>query len=163
MSENPGSRGRRWLLPLLVALLVALLSATALQLADDGDDPDPAGAVVAAQRAATTFFTLDHATIEEDVERMLTLATGDFRDEYAAQSDTLVDRVREGQLVVSADLAPSGTAVEHLTGDRAQILVAVDATTTLPDQSTEETRYRTRIRLELVDERWLVAGVEEVG
>lgn len=149
----------------LAAVLVALLAASSW-LWYDGRVPDrSAAASTTGRTAASTFFTLDADDVDATVDAMLELSTGEFRTDYEAQRDRLVEEVESKGLKVSADVPDDGTALEFLDGDRAQVLVAVDATTTLPDGSTETNNYRVRVRLSWVDDAdaWLVSGLEQVG
>ncbi|GAA5147722.1 hypothetical protein GCM10023340_20560 [Nocardioides marinquilinus] len=176
----PGRRGG-WLLPVLLVVLLGLVSATTVVLVLDRRDataveplrPADVGvgdwqrgsagqAVVAAQRAASQYFTLDHRRVEQDMDRMRALGTEEFVAGYDDGARALASKVRTGRLSLSARLPQGGVATEYLTSDRAQVLVAVDVTTTAPRRETRRTRYRTRIVLERVEDRWLVDDLDEV-
>ncbi|CAB4734705.1 MAG: hypothetical protein F2667_14750 [Actinobacteria bacterium] len=153
-----------WLLPAVLVVVLAALVATSARLwSERGDDGLDAGAVAVARQAATNFFSLDHRHIDDDVQRMLDLATGDFADSYDEQSAALRTAVVDKQLVVTASLPEGGTATEYLGGDTAQVLVAVDVRTRARGGAVEDTRYRTRVVLTRVDDGWLVSGFEQVG
>ena len=124
---------------------------------------DSAGrAVEAARTAATTYFTIDHRRLEADMEAMRELGTPEFVEEYDAGAQSLADRITEQELVLTAELPRDGTATEYLVTDRAIVLVSIDVTTARA--GTEgSTRYRTRVSLDLVDGRWLVAALDEVA
>lgn len=157
------SRERRMAL-LLAVVLVALLAAAATLWWRQRADDDPTAAVLhRAQTAATTFFTLDHATIERDLDAMAELSTGDFADDYAEEREKLADQVKRKQLSVTATVVERGTAVEYLHEDDAQVLVAIDATTSDSAGAAETSHYRIRVMLDRVDDGWLVAGLEQVG
>ncbi len=173
-------RSPRLLIGLLVVLLVVVV-ATSLVLVHDRRDAagireqrpadignpgwtdDSAGrAVVAARTAATTYFTLDHRRIKADMQAMRALGTPGFVDDYDARARALARRITAQDLVLSADLPRDGTATEYLVTDRAVVLVSVDVTTTRGG-AEGVTRYRTRVGLDLVDGRWLVAALDEVA
>ena len=145
----------------LVLVLAGLLTTSALLWLDDRESVDR-GALVAARQGAVSFFSLDYRHAGEDVDRVLSQATGDFKEEYAEKRDEVVDGVEDTQLVVSATVPEDGLALEYLLDDEAKVLVAVDVNTQSPD-GAEDARYRTRVELRKVDGRWLVAGVEQVG
>jgi hypothetical protein len=176
----PARRGG-WVLPGLLVVLLALVCGTAVVLVLDRRDavaverlaPADVGvgdwqrgtagqAVVTAQRAASQYFTLDHRRVEQDMDRMRRLGTEEFVAGYDDGARALARRVRTERLRLSARLPQGGVATEYLTADRAQVLVAVDVTTTAPGRETRRTRYRTRIVLERDGERWLVDDLDEV-
>ncbi len=181
MDADAPAEGRSWVLPaLLLTLLVALVATSAILVLDrhdtasaepvrpadvgaDGWEDDVAGeAVVAARRAARTYFTLDHRRVEDDMDRMRALGTSSFVTEYDAAAPDLAQRIVERRLVLSASLARDGAATEYLVTDEAQVLVAVDVTTARAGES-RTTRYRTRVTLDLVDGGWLVSALDEVA
>lgn len=180
MVDAVRSRRPRLLVGLL-SVLLAVVVATSLTLLHDrrGDtaieavrpaDIGTAGwtessagrAVVAAQSAATTYFTLDHRRIKADMEAMRALGTPGFVGQYDARAKALSARIATNKLVLSAVLARDGTATEYLVTDRAQVLVSLDVTTTR-GRAAGVTRYRTRIALDLVDGTWLVDSLDEVA
>ena len=149
-------------LPVLLAALIVLLLATAtvLWLRDRRDVG--AGMVAVATQEARNFFSLDYRRADEDVDRVLALATGDFAEQYAAKRDEVVAGVEKAKLVVTATVPEEGTAVEYAAEDRGQVLVAVDVSSR-STSGAEDARYRTRIELTKVDGSWLVSDVEQVG
>jgi hypothetical protein len=156
---------KKLLLPALAGVLAVGLAGTAAFLevsSDDGVDP---GMVVVARQQATNFFSLDHRRADEDVDRVLALATGTFKKEYAAQREQIVKGVTDKKLVVTAEIPEDGAAVEFYDDDQARVLVAVDVTTTGSTASAEptENRYRTRVLLTKVGDTWLVSGLNQVG
>jgi Mce-associated membrane protein len=168
--DRPKRRARipAWTLPigvplLLVVVLVALLSTSAWFWSNGRSDEGQPAAVTAGRTAAVTFFSLDHDHPGANIEKLLRSSTGSFRSEYAAQRSRLEKEVQSKQLAVTAKVADNGTAVEFFSARRAQVLVAVDTTTTLPGGRSEKASYRTRVVLSRVGERWLVAGLEQVG
>ena len=153
---------RRVLVPVALLLVLAgLLTTSALLWLDDREAVDQ-GALVAGRQGAVSFFSLDYRHADEDVDRVLSQATGEFKNEYAEKRDEVVAGVEDKQLVVSATVPEGGLALEYLVDDEAKVLVAVDVNTQSPD-GAEDARYRTRVELRKVDGRWLVAGVEQVG
>ncbi len=171
--------GSRLLTAVLALLLLAVLATSAVLLLERRNDPDdspqrPADigadgweddvegrAVVAARRAARTYFTLDHRHVERDMDAMRALGTDSFVASYDAGAAALADRVAERRLRLSAALERDGAATELLLADRAQVLVTLDVTTTAPT-GRRTAPYRTRVVLDLVGGDWLVAALEEV-
>lgn len=169
LSDSPWWRSTPALLA-FVALAIAGLVITILVLrGDDQDDAGStsgaladAGALVAARQQALAFFSLDYRKAEANVDAVLALATGAFKQEYAASKDQVVAQVKEKKLVATATIPEGGVAVEFATPTQARILVVVDVDRTIGTQ-VDRLRNRSRILLERVDGRWLVSGVNQVG
>lgn len=161
MTSTPSRRS--WLLPgALVLALVSLLAVSGvLWLGQRSTVED--GAPEAAREAAVTFFSVDYRHAEDDVAAVEELATGEFRTDYAAERDDLVAAVTRKKLVVTAEVPDDGVATEYAGPERAQVLVAVDVTTTTRTGGSAHARYRTRVELTLVDGTWLVSGLEKVA
>lgn len=154
-----------WLLPVALLAATVLVAVLAfLQWQDrSGDTLEDAPVDVGAD-IASDFFTLDHRTLDEDTARLLDRATGEFKAQYRTQSEELRASVEEKDLVLTASVPESGSALEYLAGDEAWVLVAVDVHTEGAGGLSEDTRYRTRVVLERdEDDRWLVARLEQVG
>jgi len=156
-------RSRERLLTLALAVLLVVLLATAGVLWWRQRDDPTAAVVTSARTAAETFFDLDHASIDDDLDAMAALATGDFASAYGKERERLAEQVRSKKLVITAQVPESGTAVEYLHDDDAQVLVAVAATTTGQGGAAQTARYRMRVVLVHTDGRWLVSDLEQVG
>jgi Mce-associated membrane protein len=157
--------GRRWLVPVvLVVLIVGLLVSSEVIRSGRGDDVDP-GMLVAARSEASNFFSLDYRHAGDDVDRVLALATGTFKKQYAARRSQVVASVATKKLVVTASIPKNGAAVEFFDSHHGRVLIAVDVSTT--DTGTAGTptvnRYRTRLLLTKVKSHWLVSGLDQVG
>lgn len=178
--DDASPRRHRLLVTLLVVLLLVVGATSAILLHDrrgaaevrdqrpadigvPGWADDSAGrAVRAARTAATTYFTLDSARIQADMDRMRELGTPEFVERYDAASPALVERITQQRLRLSAALPRDGTATEYVVTDRAIVVVSVDVTTARSG-AERTTRYRTRVALDLVDGAWLVASLDEVA
>lgn len=168
---EPDDRPRPWVraladrAPVLLGTVLAGLLVTSgwFWYEGRGSDDGRAAAVTAGRSAALLFFSLDHTHVHADVNRLLAGSTGSFRKEYAAQRSDLEKQVEAKRLTVHATAPTHGTALEFLSPRRAQVLVAVNTTTTLDGGHSERSAYRTRVVLSHVGGRWLVAGLEQVG
>ena len=158
----PASR-RSWIVPgILVVLLVALLGTSAVIWSHHGRDTDP-GMLVSAKLEANNFFSLDYRHADKDVDRVLALATGKFKNDYSARRQQVVDGVVKKKLVVTAAIPQDGAAVELVNGSHGQVLVAVDVTTTTADGASTLNRYRARVFLTRQGGHWLVSDLNQVG
>lgn len=148
----------------LAVLLPILVGISGWSWWSDGDSIDHEVTATARQQAIN-FFSLDHRTIDEDLDQVVELATGSFKEEYMAERERVKQGVAEHALVVSAEVPDNATAIEYQHGDRARVLVAVDATTegTKDEAESETNRYRVRMTLERADDRWLVSNIDQVG
>src|SRR5579862_5555815 len=100
----------RW----LATSLVAAVSVTGLTGCggSSGNTVDP-GMLVAARQEATNFFSLDYRHASADVDKVLALATGTFKSQYAARRTEVVTGVTSKQLIVTAAIPQNGAAVEY--------------------------------------------------
>lgn len=165
MTDEPtaADRRRRPLVIGLAALLVALLTTSALLWQRQRDDDRSPAVLSSATTAVTTFFSLDHARIEQDLDAMAALTTGDFAAAYGEQRDALAEQVTTKQLVVSAKVLDGGVAMEYLHDDDAQVLVAVDTTTTDSQGASTVDHYRMRVVLLRTEDAWKVSDLEQIG
>ncbi len=166
-ASTPTERRRALAAWLLVAALAVAVVVVGLAALDRTRDDEPAGLadvpVEVAQDAARNFFTLDHRTLDDDIDRVLAMATGDFLEQYESQSADLRETVAEKLLAISATVPEIGTAVEHVADDEVWVLVPVDVHTEQDGAPTEDVRYRTRVVLTRADDGWLVSRLEQVG
>lgn len=149
------------IMALLAVALVALLATSTWLWWSERTDIDH-GAAVTARQQAINFFSLDHRHIDDDLDRVLALSTGEFKQQYAQQRERVKDGVTKQKLIVSATVPDGATAVEYQHDDAAKVLVAVDATTKGKTES-ETNRYRVRVALRRVEDRWLVSEINQVG
>lgn len=156
-------RGLRawWRTAVLVAIVAALAGVGVVRLVDD-DAPDRAAALVAGRQRADAFFSLDHRRVEKDVDRVIAGATGRFRKEYASRREQIVADVTKQQLVVDVEVPDDGVALEYLTERKAQVLVSVDLTRTAAGAKAGTDRFRVRVVLRRVGDRWLASDIRQV-
>ncbi|CAN5561556.1 hypothetical protein BH11ACT8_BH11ACT8_28600 [soil metagenome] len=174
-----------WVLPVVLAILLLGVVATSVVLVRDrrapgpavamqrpadigADDGSPDGsskaaadAVEMAAVAATTYFTVDYRTVRTDMNAMRDLGTEDFVAAYDTTADSLVKRVKQREVTLTAELPRGAVATEYLTATTAQVLVAVDVTTERA-AVTSTSAYRTRVTLERTGDTWLVSAFDEV-
>jgi Mce-associated membrane protein len=150
---------------LALAVVAGLLAFLLLRDDDSATTSDglvDAGALVAARQEAVAFFSLDYRHAADDVAKVLSLATGDFKKQYATNQKSVIAQVKAKKLVTTATIPQSSVAVEFASGSQARILVVVDVTRTI-GTTTDSLRNRARIILERHGDRWLVSGVNQVG
>jgi Mce-associated membrane protein len=123
---------------------------------------DHAAAVAAARQFTIDFVSISASTVDSDLQRVTTGATGDFADEYArgktqVRAAVVENEVRSDGTVLRAGLV-SGDS------DSAVVLVAVDATVSnVKAPQGRAAHYRIKVDLVKEDGRWLVSKLEFVG
>lgn len=155
------------IIPAVLAVVLAGLIATSAWLWSSNpgysSDLDQSATAVARQQVIN-FFSLDHRHVESDADRVMSLATGKFKQQYAQQRERVEQGVRKKKLVVTAEVPDNGAAVEYQHGDEARVLVAVDATTARAGAAKPDTnRYRVRLTLQRIDGQWLVSEINQAG
>jgi len=166
MSSEPTTTGtsrRALLLPGTLALVLAGLVTTCVVLWTHRTGGTDDGAVLAGRQEAVAFFSLDYRHADRDIERVLSQATGSFKTQYAAKRADLARKLLASKLVLTATAPADGSALEYLDGDTAHVLVAVDVTTRTGSRASTQSRYRTRVELTRVGDRWLTTAVNQVG
>lgn len=166
MSENKTWwRPTWWILAVVVVVVAGGVVAGLLVFGSDDDGRQPLvdpEVLVTARQEATNFFTLDHAKAEEDVDRVLGLATGPFKEQYTASKAQLLAKLTAQKVVCTASIPKDGAAVEFVDGDKAQVLVVIDVADTTSCGLFSPSN-RTRVLLTRVDGRWLVSDLKQVG
>lgn len=75
------------------------------------------------RQAALNLTTIDFAHVDDDVKRILDSATGDFYDEFEQRSGPFKDVVKKTESKSVGTITEA--ALESVTGDEGQVMVAV--------------------------------------
>lgn len=158
--------GRRRLLVVLLALC-ALLAVAAVVLgillrghAQEEDAREDA--LRAARQSALNLTSIDYRDFDAAVERVLEGATGDFGEEFQANSDELKDLLLDNQVQSEGTVIEAG--VVRADRSTATVLVVVDST--VRNKDTPDGRVNTnrmQIEVEKVDGRWLTSTLQFVS
>ncbi len=119
-------------------------------------------AVEVARESIVAILSYRPDTAEEDLstaarERL----TGRFLDDYS-QLITTVVVPNAIQKDVTASARVPAAAVVSAAADRAVLLVYVDQTTAVGEESPTQTNSSVRVTMERVDGRWLIAGFDQI-
>ncbi|MCX4820221.1 hypothetical protein OG883_09940 [Streptomyces sp. NBC_01142] len=118
--------------------------------------------LAAARQSALNFTSLDYRHYERDSKTVLKGATGDFKEQFAAQTAELTKLVTANRSVSEGQVLEAGiTRADERT---ARVLVVADSK--VINAAAPEGQARTyRLQLDLVHEsgRWLTSNVEFVG
>jgi Mce-associated membrane protein len=162
-----GSR-RRWVdtglaLLFVVAAVTAIVTGSRWQEQRDLEGARQA-ALAAARQAAVDFVSVSASTVDADMQRIIDVSTGDFKDQYVANKATFHDQI------VANKSESTGTvlraAILSSDSDSAVVLVAVDATiknTGTPDGKLSHYRLQLNMAKDAGTGRWLVAQLDFVG
>lgn len=154
------------LVPALAVLLVVLLGVTtwlALPLLR-GADRSPirtdtyAEVLQAARSGVVDLTSFDHLTLDDDIEQVRRVATGDLREESLAQLEDRRQELLDMQAVVNTEVV--GAGVTRAEESEATVLLVIQST----QQSTaspqaQVLRYRIQVELQKEDGRWLLSGI----
>ena len=169
-AAGPGTGARRRpslpLVPVLAVLLAALIAA-GVWLAlpwfrGETDSPvrtDTYVEVLQAARSGVVDLTsFDAVTIDDDIEQVRRVATGDLRDESLAQLQDRRQQLVDAQAVVQTEVVGAGVVAAD--EDSGTVLLVIQST----QQSTESPqaqvlRYRIQVELVREDGRWVLSGI----
>ncbi|MEV0155194.1 hypothetical protein AB0H57_15815 [Micromonospora sp. NPDC050686] len=166
---EPAARGRRRILVgLLVALLAAALAAAGVLghrwYTDRAVEQARQQAVAAAKQASVNFVSVSSASVDRDLQRISTGATGDFKEEFTRGRSQVRTAVVENKVESRGSVLRAGLVSGDR--DRAVVLVAVDAT--VKNVKAPEGRpSHYRIQVDMVRDQdsgqWLVSRLQFVG
>ena len=119
-------------------------------------------ALTAARQSALNLTSIDQEEFDEDVDRVLEGATGEFRQDFQARAGDLEKLLEDNQVTAEGRVLEAG--IVRADRKNATALVVVDST--VRNTATPEGRvnsYRMRLELERVGDRWLTSTLEFVG
>ena len=160
----------------VVLLVLGLALGAALALVLTRADRTQPGATEAEQRGeqyvdvtraasaeVQAFLGIDHELVDAQAETVLDGATGDFKQQYADQLDTLKESARNEESTAVASVLEVG--ISDIDDTTATVFVAANTEVTSKSTDGEARTVPWRIRLDMVKEdgRWLTSGLEFVG
>ena len=159
-------RGRlsRPLVPALAALLVLLVAAVTFLWLTRPDESavatgDYAEALQAARSGVVDLTSFDYLTLDDDIEQVRRVATGDLREESVAQLDDRRQQITDAQAVVNTEVV--GAGVTRADDASATVLLVIQSTqASLASAQPQIVRYRIEVSLEKEGDRWLLLGIK---
>ncbi|WP_405473911.1 hypothetical protein [Streptomyces canus] len=118
--------------------------------------------LAAARQSALNFTSLDYRHYDRDSANVIESATGDFKKQFAAQTEELTQLVAQNKSVSEGQVLEAGIvrSDEH----SARVLVVADSrVTNIAAPKGEARTYRLQLDLVHRDGRWLTSDVEFVG
>ncbi|MFD8048522.1 hypothetical protein ACFV5E_34430 [Streptomyces chartreusis] len=118
--------------------------------------------LAAARQSALNFTSLDYRHYDRDSANVLAGATGDFKKQFAAQTQQLTRLVAANKSVSEGQVLEAG--IVRSAENSARVLVVADSKVTNTAVPQGEARtYRLQLDLVHRDGRWLTSDVEFVG
>jgi Mce-associated membrane protein len=110
-----------------------------------------------ARQGAVNLTTINYTEIETDVQRILDLATGAFRDDFEHRSKPFIELVKAAQSKSEGTVTDAGLESQH--GDSAQILVAVAVKSRTAAGEEAPREWRMKIEVKSVGEEAKMSNV----
>jgi hypothetical protein len=147
---------------LLVLLLVLLTGAAVLWFTRPGESAvrtdDYAEALRAARSGVVDLTSFDYRTLDDDIERVRRVSTGELEEESVAQLDTRRQEITDLQAVRNTEVV--GAGVTRADGEDATVLLVVQSTQeSAASPQAQIVRYRIEAALEKDEGRWLLSGI----
>ncbi|WP_460356360.1 hypothetical protein [Mycobacterium sp. ZZG] len=150
---------------LVVLCTVALLGASGYMMwthrAAEKVRQQNAEYVAAARQSVVTLMSLDFNKAEEDVQRIIDNSTGQFKSDFETQAADFVKVAQDSKVVT--EVTVNSTAVESMSDDSAQVLVAASSRVTNTAGADQEPRtWRLSVSLKREDGQIKMSKVEFV-
>jgi Mce-associated membrane protein len=113
--------------------------------------------VQVARQGAVNLTTINYTEVDADVQRILDLATGAFRDDFEQRSKPFIEVVKAAQSKSEGTVTDAG--LESQQGDSAQVLVAVAVKSRTAGGEEAPREWRMRIEVQSVGNDAKVSNV----
>jgi Mce-associated membrane protein len=113
--------------------------------------------VQVARQGAVNLTTISYTEVEADVQRIIDLSTGAFREDFEQRSKPFVEVVKAAQSKSEGTVTDAG--LESQRGDSAQVLVAVAVKTQTAGGEEAPREWRMRIEVRTVGDDARVSNV----
>lgn len=157
------SRIARFALGVAATSLAAAATWLGVEVHERHETEDRRQAILAAARqSALNFTSLDYRHYDRDSKNVLSGATGDFAQQFSAQTAELTKLVAANKSVSEGQVLEAG--IVRSDSRTARVLVVADSKVTNVS-APQGTSRNYRLQLDLVYEggRWLTSNVEFVG
>ena len=151
------------LVPVLTTLLVLLLAGAAFLWFTKPEPSairtaDYVAALQAARSGIVDVTSFDHLTLDDDIEQIRRVTTGDLRDEAVAELEDNRDQIVEAESIVNTEVV--GAGVLSADGDSATVLMVIQATQqSTASQQAQVAPYRVQVELKKENDRWVLSGI----
>lgn len=118
--------------------------------------------LAAARQEALNFISIDYRNFAQDSKNVLSGATGDFKQQFSDETNTLQSLVNQNKAISSGQVLQAGVVTSSATA--ARVLVVADATVANTAAPSGQVRnYRLQMDLVEQDGQWLTSNIEFVG
>jgi Mce-associated membrane protein len=159
---------RRWPVAVLAILLLATFAGAAVAghgwYQRNRLDAAHQEALAAARQLATDFVSISASTVDRDLQRISSAATGEFKDQFTQGLTQVRSAVVDNKVESQGQVLRSGLVSGDL--DSAVVLVAVDASVKnvrAPDGRISHYRIQVDLNLDRASKRWLASKLQFVG
>ena len=119
---------------------------------------DYVDALQAARSGVVDMTSFDYLTLDDDIEQIKRVATGDLRTEAADQLDSRRQQITDSQATVNTEVVGAGVTRANST-DATVVLVIQSTQKSTASEQAQVVRYRIRVELKKEDGRWLLSGI----
>ena len=163
--DGLGDTSRRRVVPAVLALLLVLLLAAVAFLwftRPEGSavrTGDYSQALQAARSGIVDLTSFDYLTLDDDIEQIRRVSTGDLRKESVDQLDHRRQDITDSKAVVNTEIIDAG--ITRATDEAATALLLIQSTQqSTASKQPEIVRYRIEVTLQKSGERWLLSGIK---
>lgn len=151
----------------LGATLAVLLTRGSAALPGETEAEQRGQQYVEVSRAAAAqvqaFLAIDHEQVDEQAQTVLDSATGDFKQQYADELDSLKQSAEEQQSKAVASVLEVGISDIDATTAKVFVAANTEVTSKSTDGEARTVPWRIQLDMEKVDGRWLTSGLQFVG
>jgi Mce-associated membrane protein len=166
--SRPTGRPRWWRAAALAACALAiggLLALTGIMItghkqvsAERAHDRE---LVEAADNGVVALLSIDHSRAQADVQRVLDLSIGAFRDDFASRAADFIKTAQDSKAVTKGSVTAS--ALESATADSAIVLLAASSQVTNVNGARGDPRpWRMSVTMSRDEDEWKMSNVEFV-
>ena len=118
--------------------------------------------LAAARQEALNFVSIDYRNFDQDSKNVLAGATGDFKQQFTDETQTLKGLVTTNKAISSGQVLQAGVVTANATN--ARVLVVADGTVANTAAPSGQVRNY-RLQMDLVNQggTWLTSDIEFVG
>ena len=170
-NHGGGSASRRRpslpLVPVLSVLLVLLLAGVGFLWftrpgASSVRTDDYVDALQAARSGVVDMTSFDYLTLDDDIQQIRAVATGDLRKEAVDQLDSRRQQITDTQATVNTEVVGAGVTRAD-SKDATVVLVIQSTQKSTASAQAQVVRYRIRVELQKTNGHWLLSGIAGTG
>ena len=154
--------GYRRAIVVVAVLLIALFGYSRYSHVESTSESDRnrVSVVAAAKTEVASLLSINTATAQADIDRLVGGATQEFRIDLTEQAKGLLKAAKGSKAHSSGTVVSAG--LEKYAPDQAVVLVAANRSAT-GDRKKSVARYQIRVTLDRNDQHWLVSSMEALS